>query len=205
MSMLQNQCSAAQWAAINKYIKLMQTLNKSVNLVSRQDIAHLMEHHVAPSFAFKILERIQPGEYILDIGSGGGFPGIINALLFPNTEFLLVDSTQKKVKALERIIAELNLPNINTVWTRVENMNTAEYEHVFDRTTSRAVASLDKLIQWSLPLLKPLGTVEAMKGGNISAEIETITPAFNVMIQQFPEKYRINPKLEDLKIVTVTV
>lgn len=197
------QCSAAQWSHIKMYVKLLLDVNEKINLVSRKDTEHIWEHHIAPCFAFKILERIQPNEYIIDIGSGGGLPGIINAILFPETEFLLVDSTQKKVKALEYFITELGLTNISALWSRVEDLHTEEYLHTFDRTTSRAVAPLKNLVQWSVPLLKPHGSIEALKGGDLTAELEALTLPYT--IHSIPQEFHSNEKMTTAVIVSVAI
>lgn len=160
-------CTPSQWNSIEQFCNLLTEANKAVNLVSRRDIDKLMKHHVEPCFIYKILGSLKSGDTVLDIGSGGGFPGIINAILFPDTHFVLVDSTKKKVTFLQQAITSLQLQNVQAVWSRVEDLaKLSEYQHTFDHTTSRAVASLEDIIKWSIPLLKPSGTIEAMKGGN---------------------------------------
>lgn len=203
MKSLQALCTKHDWQKIVHFVQLVLDVNTKINLVSRKDTDRIWEHHIAPCFAFKILDRIQPNEYILDIGSGGGLPGIVNAILFPDTEFLMVDSTQKKVKVLESFIKELDLTNISALWARVEDLHTEEYLHTFDRTTSRAVAPMKDLIRWSAPLLKTNGWVEALKGGDLHAELESLSTPYT--IHTLPEEFRINEKMATAAIVSVQV
>lgn len=179
---IQSQCSPAQWQLIERFVELLLAHNKKVNLISRQeDAAAVYERHVAPSFLFVTLERLRVGERILDIGSGGGFPGIINAILLPDSEFVLVDSTRKKVEFLQHVITELDLRNAQAIWSRVEDLaKSPQWSQAFDHTTSRAVAPLKKLVAWSKPLLKSGGTVEALKGGNIAAELKALSEPYSL-------------------------
>lgn len=163
---LKTYCTAEQWQLLLQYLELVKQWNVKVNLVSRKDIDHVMDHHLMPCLAYKQLGRLHDHESILDIGSGGGFPGIVNAILFPTSTFVLVDSTRKKITALTNMIQQLQLTNVTAVWSRVEDMIGQ-----FDHTTSRAVAPLANLWRWSKPLLKPNGSMEAMKGGDLTEEL----------------------------------
>ncbi len=203
MKSLQSLCTTQDWQKIVNFVDLLLETNAKINLVSRKDTAHIWEHHIAPCFAFKILDRLQSNEYILDIGSGGGLPGIVNAILFPDTEFLMVDKKKKKVKALEYFIKELGLTNISALWARVEDLHTEEYLHTFDRTTSRAVAPMKDLIQWSAPLLKPNGWVEALKGGDLQSELKNLSIPY--IIHTLPKKFHINEKMASAAIVSVQI
>ena len=154
MQWIQQQCNDEQWILLQQYVDIITTINTRINLISRQDTASIMDHHIAPCMAFAKLERISNRQHILDIGSGGGFPGIVNAILFPESEFLLVDSTRKKVNALDEMISELQLPNVTAKWARVEELaNDPSLQESFDHTTSRAVAPLRQLVKWSRPFL----------------------------------------------------
>lgn len=178
---LQSLCTQAQWQLIEQFIVLLLEYNKKVNLISRQDTAAVFEHHVAASFIYKILERLHDNEQILDIGSGGGFPAIINAILWPKSEFVLVDSTRKKVDFLKKIITDLKLTNAQAIWSRVENLaKDSQWQKAFDHTTSRAVGPLEELVRWSKPLLKTGGTLEALKGDAITAELETLNEPYQL-------------------------
>lgn len=201
---LQQYCTPEQWKQITAFCAFLQEKNQVVNLISRKESELIIPQHVAPCFVYKMLGRIQPREYILDIGSGGGFPGLINAILFPDTEFVLIDATQKKVRVLEEAIETLGLTNAEAVWSRVEAFaQQEEYQETFDRTTSRAVAPLVELVRWSQPLLRDGGTVEAMKGGNLTDELAAVQ--YPYAIHTLPTEMLWNEKLTSLKLVTVTL
>lgn len=206
--LLQQYCTPAQWQQVVQFSNLVKTANQTINLVSRRDIDNLVEHHVAPSFAYRILNRLAPRTTVLDIGSGGGFPGIINAILFPDTYFILVDSTKKKVTFLQQSITTLKLSNVEAIWSRVEDLaKLPQYRHYFDYTTSRAVAPLNTLVEWSAPLLKPGGAVEAMKGGDIQSELDATLVvnrhACTLQTYHLPEQLFLNEKLRSLVIVSL--
>lgn len=149
-------------ATLEQYCNLVRTANQTVNLVSRQDIDQLHAHHVVPSLLFLALKRLQSGDQVLDIGSGGGFPGMVIAIMEPTIQMTLVDSIGKKTTFLKHCVAELGLNNVTVIAGRIEKLETVsgQYDHV----TVRAVAPLDTLWSWASPLLKPAGTLEAMKG-----------------------------------------
>ncbi|MFA5995322.1 MAG: 16S rRNA (guanine(527)-N(7))-methyltransferase RsmG [Patescibacteria group bacterium] len=200
--LLQKNCTIAQWQQILEFVELLKTANQTVNLVSRKDIDNIIEHHVAPSFAYKILNRINEPDHILDIGSGGGFPGIINAILYPTSKFILVDSTKKKVTFLQDTIKKLALQNIEAVWSRVEDLSKSpDYQHQFDHVTVRAVAPLKDLVKWSQPLLKPNGTLEALKGGDITTELAQV----KLKYEQYylPAEYKTYERLKGLVLVSI--
>jgi len=118
---------------------------------------------VLPSKLFIDLKRVQSGDNILDIGSGGGFPGMIIALLDSTIQVTLTDSIKKKTDFLQLCVEKLNLKNVTVYHGRVESMP-SEFKHKYDHVTARAVAPLATLWRYAQPLLKPAGTLEAMKG-----------------------------------------
>ena len=204
-------CTPEQWSQIEKFAELIKGWNKKVNVVSRKDIDFLIDHHVGPSFLFYLLQRLAPGERILDIGSGGGFPGIINAILFPDTEFFLVDSTKKKVTVMTDTIEKLGLTNVKAHWARVERLaEDKEYMHAFHRTTSRAVAPLVTLIHWSREFLQEGGTVEALKGGDLSHEITEAISGLHmdtdaITEQRLPKEQIFSQRMADIAIITAYI
>lgn len=201
-SLFQGYCTPEQWQQLKAFVEFLVEANAGVNVVSRRDIGQLMPHHVAPCFIYRALNRFAAGERVIDIGAGGGFPGIVNAILFPDVQFTLVDSTNKKIAVLREAIAELGLKNAEAVWGRVEKLaEVGEYAHQFDHTTSRAVAPLAQLVEWSRPLLKPSGTVEAMKGGDVTEELSMISEKSEVLT--LPEALQLNEKLVTVKLITV--
>ena len=149
--------------------------NQKINVISRKDIDNLYERHVLHSLAIAKLYTFLPGAEILDLGTGGGFPGIPLAIFFPETQFTLIDGTGKKIRVVEEVKTALDLTNIQARQIRAE-----ELKQHFDFVVSRAVAQLDQLINWSFRLLKkkqqhaiPNGLI-ALKGGNVQAEIKAL-------------------------------
>lgn len=135
--------SAQQQAQFQQIAPLYQTWNSKLNLISRQDIDHLYLKHVLHSLAIAKVVSFEPGTCILDVGTGGGFPGIPLAILFPQAKFHLVDSIGKKVRAVQHIVEELALTNVTTEQVRVENMD-AKYDFIL----GRAVSSLATFYGW---------------------------------------------------------
>lgn len=117
--------------------------NSKINVVSRKDIDNIYTHHILHSMAIAKVFQFKDGASVLDLGTGGGLPGIPMAILFPNVQFLLVDSIGKKIKVTQEIATALSLNNVRSKQIRVE----AVQEH-FDFVITRAVAVLPKLMTW---------------------------------------------------------
>ena len=115
--------------------------NQQINVISRKDIENLYLHHVLHSLAIARYIQFKPGTDVLDLGTGGGFPGLPLAILFPETRFLLVDYIGKKLKVVNEVAAAIGLTNIETRHMRVEEIK----DKKFDFVVTRAVATLDKL------------------------------------------------------------
>ncbi len=150
--------------------------NARINVISRKDIVNLYLRHVLHSMAIGKEVAFAPGAQVLDLGTGGGFPGIPLAILFPETQFTLIDGTGKKIKVVQAVAEALQLDNVEALHVRAEMLKGRK----FDFVVSRAVAALDKLVMWSFPLLKkqmqhalPNGLL-ALKGGNIRSEIAAL-------------------------------
>jgi 16S rRNA (guanine527-N7)-methyltransferase len=144
--------------------------NEKINVISRKDIDGLYEKHVLHSLSIAAVFEFQPGMEIMDLGSGGGFPGIPLAIFFPDVKFHLVDSIAKKLKVVDAIAASIGLSNISTQHTRAEDIRSRK----FDFVVSRAVAPLKDLWKWSKPLLK------SEKSKVKSQNFETNDSPFNV-------------------------
>jgi 16S rRNA (guanine527-N7)-methyltransferase len=159
-----------QFAALDELYK---DWNSKINVISRKDIDGLYEKHVLHSLAIAATIEFTPGTQIIDIGTGGGFPGIPLAIFFPEVQFHLVDSIAKKLKVVEGVAAGIGLKNITTQHTRAEEIKNRK----FDFAVSRAVAPLKELWQWSRPLIKKGNRQElangliCLKGGDLTVEI----------------------------------
>ncbi|MCS7036729.1 MAG: 16S rRNA (guanine(527)-N(7))-methyltransferase RsmG [Saprospiraceae bacterium] len=151
--------------------------NARINLISRQDLDNLEIKHVLHSLAIAKAFSFVTGARLLDLGTGGGFPGIPLAILLPEVHFTLIDGTGKKIAAVQELIKTLTLTNAIALHTRAEEM---KQRQAFDFVVSRAVAPLPQLLQWSQPLLRkkhqhayPNGLI-ALKGGNLKPEIDAL-------------------------------
>jgi 16S rRNA (guanine527-N7)-methyltransferase len=145
--------------------------NEKINVISRKDMDNFYEHHVLHSLAIATQFNFANGAQIMDLGCGGGFPGIPLAIFFPEVNFYLVDSIQKKLKVANEVAAAIGLKNITTQHTRAEEIKNKK----FDTVVSRAVAPLKDLWHWSKPLLKKdttgNGGLICLKGGDLTQEI----------------------------------
>ncbi|MDY0199476.1 MAG: 16S rRNA (guanine(527)-N(7))-methyltransferase RsmG [Tenuifilaceae bacterium] len=146
--------------------------NAKINVISRKDIDKLYVHHVLHSLAIAKVILFAKGTKVLDIGTGGGFPGIPLAILFPQVNFLLVDSIGKKITVVNAVAEALQLKNVETLKGRVE-----EIKGTFDFAVTRAVAPMSNIVNWTQNIIKPGGYnnlpngVIALKGGDISQEL----------------------------------
>jgi 16S rRNA (guanine527-N7)-methyltransferase len=154
-------------------LPLYKDWNEKINVVSRKDIDELYLHHVLHSLSIATIAKFSKVTTVIDIGCGGGLPGIPLAIFYPETQFHLVDSIGKKLKVVNEICAAANIKNITTQHTRAEDIKTRK----FDFAISRAVAPLKDLWFWSKPLLNkavktniPNGLI-CLKGGDLHQEI----------------------------------
>lgn len=153
--------------------KLYEEWNAKINVVSRKDIGGLPVHHVLHSLAIAKVISFAKGTKVLDIGTGGGFPGIPLAILFPQVSFTLVDSIGKKITVANSVAEQIGLTNVVAQKGRVEELNGS-----FDFAVTRAVAPVVKLMGWTRHLVKQGGYnslangVIALKGGDINEEVK---------------------------------
>ena len=159
--------------------------NDKINVISRKDFDTLYERHVLHSLAIVKFLPFQNGSKILDIGTGGGFPGIPLAIMFPECQFHLVDSIGKKIKVVQEVAAALGLKNVKATHGRAE-----EVKDKYDFVVSRAVAELELLVKWSQGKISkkqinaiPNGLI-CLKGGDLSEELKAVN--------QYKELYSLN-------------
>lgn len=155
-----------------QYNDLLMEWNSKINLVSRQkkNVLDLIED------AKLFLKGIEftPGMNILDLGTGGGIPGVILAIYHPEVNFVPVDSIQKKINVVTDIVKRMELVNVKPICGRAEELVNKGIlvKHSFDYVVSRSVAVLQDLCTWSKDLVKPGGKIVTLKGGDISGEIQ---------------------------------
>ena len=146
--------------------------NQRINVISRKDIDFLYERHVLHSLAIAKVISFADGAKVLDVGTGGGFPGIPLAIFFPNTHFHLIDSIGKKLKVVDAVVEKLQLPNVTTQHIRAENL-TDKYYFVVSRAVTSIPAFLpwmnDKFLERNLHTL-PNGML-FLKGGDLTSEL----------------------------------
>ncbi len=147
--------------------------NERVNVISRQDIKKIYLHHVLHSLAIAKLISFKPGTSVLDVGTGGGFPGIPLAILFPEVRFYLVDSIGKKITVVNEVVKGIGLTNVSAEKSRAEDLNMK-----VDFVVSRAVAPIKDIVHWTSKLIKKGGNNDLqngwilLKGGDFAQEIK---------------------------------
>ena len=150
-------------------------LNDKVNLISRKDFENFYLHHIIHSLSITKFELIKDEKNIIDLGTGGGLPGIPLAIYYNRKNFLLVDSIRKKISAVDKIINKINVKNISTLNNRAENLDMKA-----DIIICRSVSSVDNLIQWTKGLLNEEGRLILLKGGNVNKELKNISSRFTI-------------------------
>ncbi len=193
--------TATQEAQFAQFMPLFQEWNEQINMVSRKDIDNLEVRHVLHSLAIAKFMPFVAGATILDLGTGGGFPGIPLAILFPETEFVLIDSRGKKIMVVKEIVRKLGLKNVQAIHGRVE-----ETKVKCDFVVTRAVARMEKLFNWTRRHLKnkhlhpyPNGIL-ALKGGDIAEEMKEV-PGKPYWEQVDIQEYFDEAEFEDKKVV----
>lgn len=164
---------------LEDFCALFAEWNKRVNLVSRRDMPHFFFHHIVHSLLLVPYMQVQKGDWVLDFGTGGGLPGIPLAICYPEVEFTLIDSIEKKMVAVRNMVHQLGLQNVLVRRIRGEELTQGETNEcgMYRWVVSRAVASVQQMWKWSSPLLrnewKEQGGLLLLKGGDLQKEIST--------------------------------
>jgi len=191
------QLSSTQIEQYHELLPIYEKWNTKINLISRKDMIHFYSHHIHPAIVLGKIISPTDGTHILDVGTGGGFPGIPMAILFPHVRFRLIDTIRKKINTVQSIVNELNLQNVEVQQTRIE-----ELHEQFDFITGRAVTSFSQFIKWTCKNIsfeqknQKLNGIFYITGGDIE-----INPQYNGFHQIFPlQKYLNDPYFETKKI-----
>ncbi|MCQ2223787.1 MAG: 16S rRNA (guanine(527)-N(7))-methyltransferase RsmG [Bacteroidaceae bacterium] len=179
----------SQFAALDA---LYHDWNAKINVISRKDIDNLYEHHVLHSLGIAEIINFKDGTKIMDLGTGGGFPGIPLAIMFPNVQFLLVDSVRKKLTVCDEVIKNIGLKNVQTRWCRAE-----EVKEKFDFVVSRAVMpliDLVKLVRKNISQKQQNGLPNGLiclKGGELEHEVLPVknSSVITLLSDYFEEEY----------------
>ncbi len=167
-----------QIGKFEQLLPLYEEWNAKINVISRKDLPNFYERHVLHSLGIAKVISFQAGSRILDVGTGGGFPGIPLAILFPEVEFLLVDSIAKKIKVVQQVTDQLGLNNVQAKQIRAEQIRP---KHQFDFITCRAVTNISVFFKWVKPLVKKenqhtqfANGIWALKGGDLREEFQAL-------------------------------
>jgi 16S rRNA (guanine527-N7)-methyltransferase len=177
---------------------LYQDWNAKINVISRKDVDELYTRHVLHSLAIAKVQKFEPGTYILDVGTGGGFPGIPLAILFPETRFYLIDVILKKINVVKAVAEALELKNVKAEQIRAENV-----KGDFDFIVSRAVTNMPDFVSWVKDKIKKQHKHELkngilyLKGGDLTEELAPFPKATAYNIADFFD----DPFFETKKVV----
>jgi len=194
--------SATQINQFEQLGLLYKEWNAMINVVSRKDIDQLYERHILHSLGIAKVQAFKPKAQILDVGTGGGFPGIPLSILFPETQFYLIDAIAKKIKVVQAVADALDLKNVKAAQLRAEKVN-----GVFDFIVSRAVTNMPDFVKWTGHKIAKKKNHELkngilyLKGGDLTSELANFPKA-----QQFNlSNYFESPFFETKKVVHLSL
>lgn len=186
------------------YMNLLIQWNKKINLTAITEVKDIILKHFIDSLTIE--NKIEQNKKIADIGTGAGFPGIPLKIIKPENEFVLIDSLNKRINFLNEVIEKLGLKNISVIHSRAEEIgHNKEYREKFDIVTSRAVAKMNILLEYMLPLTKVGGHCICLKGPNIQTEIIESKNALNILGGEIKEIKQIELPGSDNKRTIIDV
>jgi 16S rRNA (guanine527-N7)-methyltransferase len=213
----------SQLNSISQYLRYLTEWNKRINLISRRDQHEIWKKHILESTSFLFTYELQSKSTILDLGTGGGLPGIPIAILQPSVDITLLDSIRKKTVAVQDILSQLELNNARIICSRAEDLGRKkEFQYSFDYIITRAVAPINDIVYWSKPLLKKVsrnvpqsqdsnshmsissGSIIMLKGGDLTKEISSANqrhPEIKTFIYPIAIKGLEAGELSDKKLV----
>lgn len=205
MELIEKYFPEISWEQIEQFTALQDLYkdwNLKINVVSRKDIDELYLRHVLHSLGIAKIQKFNPGAQIIDVGTGGGFPGIPLAILFPETRFHLVDSIGKKIKVVQEVVEGLQLKNVKTTNARVE-----EVKGNYDFIVSRAVAAMPTFVHWVKGKIAKTSNhglkngILYLKGGDLTQELENYkTAQIFPLSQYFEEEFYDSKKVVYLPV-----
>lgn len=189
-----NDSQSAQFKAMQE---IYERWNAQINVISRKDMEHFYSHHVLHALGIAKFVSLPDDSTVIDIGTGGGFPGIPLAVMFPRVKFTLVDSIGKKIKVVNAVAEELGLKNVTGIHSRSE-----EIKEKFNYVTGRAVKPIPEFYRFTKHLLKPGGQILYLKGGEFASEIAPFGKAIEVfhLNNQFDLEFFETKKLVKIQL-----
>lgn len=182
-----------------EYMDMILEKNQYINLTAVRDRDEALQKHIADSLSCDFMEEYEAAENVIDIGTGAGFPGVPLAIVSPDKKFTLVDSLYKRLRIIDELTGELGIKNVTTVHGRAEDVGKSkEHREQYDICVSRAVASLDVLCEWCLPLVKKGGYFVAYKGENVSRETEDAANAIKLLGGKIAEIRKVQTEEESI-------
>lgn len=186
-----------------EFERILIETNEQINLISRKETEFVWTRHILHSIAVSKIVRFKPGMVVADVGTGGGLPGIPLAILFPETQFVLIDSIGKKIRAVQTMSDQLRLTNVKTLHKRME-----EVDQRFDFVVSRAVTALPVLTGWLKRKIKKGNSCETpngliyIKGGDFQNELDELTCNYRIW---YLDEWFKDPFFETKKIVWLNI